>query len=114
MNNAKMWLVVSPSVGVPIFLGAVAVGSFAVHLAVVTNTGWVSNFLKGQPMAGDMESASLLPMGDDTAKVAYATPLPGGEHVVTVIMPDGTTAQAILKTNEVMASADATPLIASN
>ena len=110
MNNAKMWLVVSPSVGVPIFLGAVAVGSFAVHLAVVTNTGWVSNFLKGEPMAGDMESASLLPADADTAKVAYATPLPGGEHEVTVVMPDGTTAKAILKTPEVMASA--APLVA--
>lgn len=115
MNNAKMWLVVSPSVGVPVFLGAVAVGSFAVHLAVVTNTDWVANFLKGEDMSGDMESASLLPMdGEDTAKVAYATPLPGGEHEVTVIMPDGTTAKAILKTPEVMASAEGAPLIAAN
>ena len=51
MNNAKMWLVVRPTVGVPLFLTAVAVGSFAVHVAVVTNTSWVANFLKGQDMA---------------------------------------------------------------
>ena len=30
MNNSKMWLVVKPTVGIPMFLGAVAVGSFAV------------------------------------------------------------------------------------
>ena len=29
----KIWLVVKPTVGIPVFLGAVAVGSFAVHLA---------------------------------------------------------------------------------
>jgi light-harvesting protein B-800-850 alpha chain len=32
MNNAKMWLVVKPTVGIPLFLGAVAVGSLAVHV----------------------------------------------------------------------------------
>ena len=54
MNNAKMWLVVSPSVGVPLFLGAVAVGSFAVHVAVLSNTSLVSDFLSGQPLgSGD-------------------------------------------------------------
>ena len=33
MNNAKLWLVVKPTVGVPLFLTGVAVGSFAVHVA---------------------------------------------------------------------------------
>ncbi|MEM7243049.1 MAG: light-harvesting protein [Pseudomonadota bacterium] len=51
MNNSKIWLVVNPSVGVPLFLSAVAVGSFAVHVAVLSNTGWVANFLKGEEMA---------------------------------------------------------------
>jgi light-harvesting protein B-800-850 alpha chain len=47
MIYGKMWLVVKPSVGIPVFLGAVAVGSFAVHLALVTNTTWVKQFLNG-------------------------------------------------------------------
>ena len=38
MNNAKMWLVVSPGEGIPLFLSAVAVGFFAVHVAVLSNT----------------------------------------------------------------------------
>ncbi len=50
MNNAKMWLVVKPTVGVPLFLSAVAIGSFAVHVAVLRNTTWVSNFLEGKPI----------------------------------------------------------------
>ena len=47
MIYSKMWCVVKPSVGIPIFLGAVAVGSFSVHLAIVSNTTWVKGFLNG-------------------------------------------------------------------
>jgi light-harvesting protein B-800-850 alpha chain len=47
MIYGKIWLVVKPTVGIPIFLGAVAVGSFAVHVALLTNTTWVPKFLNG-------------------------------------------------------------------
>lgn len=47
MIYGKMWLHVKPSVGIPLFLGAVAVGSFAVHVALLTNTTWVKRFLNG-------------------------------------------------------------------
>ena len=50
MIYGKMWLVVKPTVGVPILLGAVAVGSFCVHLAITTHTTWVSKFLNGEPI----------------------------------------------------------------
>jgi light-harvesting protein B-800-850 alpha chain len=110
MNNAKMWLVVPPAVGVPVFLGAVAVGSFSVHVAVLTNTSWVDDFLKGQPMGTGDEMAAATVMPDPgTAKASYA--LPSGDGVeATVIMPDGTTARAVILPNEVLASA---PLIPS-
>ncbi len=102
MNNAKMWLVVSPTVGVPIFLGAVAVGSFAVHLQVVKNTSWVSDFLQGVPMGtGDkVAAAATLDATDlETAKASYTLPTADGMEV-TVILPDGTSAQAIIKMPE--------------
>lgn len=108
MNNAKMWLVVSPSVGVPLFLGAVAVGSFAVHVAVLSNTSWVADFLSGQPLgSGDMTASAttLQPADVDTAKAAYVLPSATGGQELTVILPDGTTAKAILQTNDVLASA---------
>lgn len=110
MNNAKMWLVVNPSVGVPVFLGAVAVGSFAVHVAIVTNTTWVSDFLSGNELGGGEQSAALQLDSSDTAKVAYTRPVDGGQEV-TVMMPDGTYARAILQPNDVLASADAVPRI---
>jgi light-harvesting protein B-800-850 alpha chain len=47
----KMWLVVKPTVGIPVFLGAVAVGSFAVHLAVGAHLDWIKPFINGTPAA---------------------------------------------------------------
>ena len=58
MNNAKMWLVVKPTVGVPLFLSAVALGSFAVHVAVLINTTWVADFLSGKPLGAGMAAAT--------------------------------------------------------
>ena len=116
MNNAKMWLVVPPAVGVPVFLGAVAVGSFAVHVAVLSNTSWVADFLSGQPLGtGDQTaSATLLTPGDvDTAKAKAVMPLPNGAKEVLITMPDGSTVRAVIEPNAVMASADGlTPLVA--
>jgi light-harvesting protein B-800-850 alpha chain len=39
--------VVKPSVGIPVFIAAVAIGSFSVHLALTLNTTWVKKFLNG-------------------------------------------------------------------
>jgi light-harvesting protein B-800-850 alpha chain len=51
MIYGKMWCVVKPTVGIPLFIAAVAVGSFSVHLAVVSNTTWVKKFLNGSATA---------------------------------------------------------------
>ncbi len=105
MNNAKMWLVVKPTVGIPLFLTGVAVGSFAVHVAVLTNTGWVSDFLQGNELGTSMASATVIEPDANVAKASYVMPDADGMQEVTVVLPDGTTARAILKPNEVLASA---------
>lgn len=113
MNNAKMWLVVPPAVGVPIFLGAVAVSSFAVHVAVLSNTSWVSDFLSGQPLGSGDEMAAMKPLSIEDTQAAQATfviPKENGAQEITVLLPDGTTAKAILYPPETMASASP-PLI---
>ena len=56
MIYGKMWCVVKPSVGIPLFLGACAVGSFAVHTMILNNTTWVKAFLNGN--ADKVASAS--------------------------------------------------------
>lgn len=105
MNNAKMWLVVSPTIGVPVFLGAVAIGSFAVHLQVVKNTDWVSSFMQGDGFDGaEMASATQLNEGELKAgQATYVMPTGNGMEV-TVILPDGTSAVGILNMPETMAS----------
>ncbi|TCP63308.1 light-harvesting protein B-800-850 alpha chain [Rhodovulum bhavnagarense] len=47
MNNAKMWLVVKPTVGIPLFLTAVALSSFLVHAGLVLNTTWIGDYHNG-------------------------------------------------------------------
>jgi light-harvesting protein B-800-850 alpha chain len=93
MNNAKMWMVVSPNIGIPLFLGAVAVGSFSVHLAVLNNTTWVADFLAGRALGSSAPTASVDPTGTATARAAYNAP---GAQQVVVTMPDGSTATAVL------------------
>jgi light-harvesting protein B-800-850 alpha chain len=99
MNNAKLWLVVKPTVGIPLFLSAVAIGSFAVHVAVLSKTNWYNNYLVGAPLA----TAALSAEEDLTAKVAF---VPGGSQEVLITMPDGTTARAVLKMPQDLASLD--------
>lgn len=114
MNNAKMWLVVKPSVGVPVFLGAVAVGSFAVHVAVLSNTSWVADFLSGQELGSGAQAAALLPNEDaGVAKASYSRLLESGLQEVTVILDDGSSVRAILQPNEVLASSDVSPHVLS-
>ena len=114
MNNAKMWLVVPPAVGVPVFLGAVAVGSFSVHVAVLSNTSWVSDFLSGQELgSGDAQAALATETELNTAKASYVVPTLEGGQEITVILPDGTTARAILQETEILASASP-PLVLSD
>lgn len=98
MNNAKIWLVVPPAVGVPVFLGAVAVGSFAVHVAVVSNTSWVSDFLSGQELGtGDATAAMEALENENIGQASYVVPAADGSQQILVVMPDGTTATAILQ-----------------
>ena len=46
-GQAKIWLVVNPSAGLPLFLGAVAVTALLVHAAVLQNTTWFPAFIQG-------------------------------------------------------------------
>jgi light-harvesting protein B-800-850 alpha chain len=68
MIYGKLWCVVRPQVGIPLFLSAVAVGSFAVHTALVMNTTWVKKFLNGNADAPAVVASA------DTAPPAVEAP----------------------------------------
>lgn len=51
MNQGRIWCVVNPSIGLPAFLGGVALISFTVHFAVLRNTEFFSAFMSGAPLS---------------------------------------------------------------
>ncbi len=91
MNNSKIWLVVNPTVGIPIFLGAVAIGSFSVHLQVVNNSTWVDDFLQGNEMGSSSASLEL----EENVQTASTT-LENGDRI-KVTLPDGSEAWAVIE-----------------
>lgn len=102
MNNGRIWCVVSPTVGLPAFLGSVALISFTVHFAVLNNTTWVSDFFQGK---AKKTAAAEIPAGpavvkaaDGTSFVVAVTPVALGQghagtaFVVSVTPQDAATA----------------------
>lgn len=63
MNQSRLWLVVNPSVGLPLFLGGVVVMSLIVHFAVLANTTWYPAFFNGSaaPPAVTAPPAATVP-----------------------------------------------------
>ncbi|MBX9753005.1 MAG: light-harvesting protein [Roseococcus sp.] len=79
MINGRMWLVVKPTVGVPLMLGGVVVASLAVHFSILTNTTWFPAFLQGKPRA-----AASLSDGNAPA-VALMKPGTPSEHAALLV-----------------------------
>lgn len=91
MNNAKIWLVVKPTVGLPLFLGAVAGTSLFVHWNLLHNTTWLPNYYQGKakkaasldaPTPGISQSATVVFRGQS-----------GEAQDAVVVLPDGRTAK---------------------
>ncbi len=47
MNQGRIWCVVKPTVGLPLFLGAVTTIALLVHYAVLTHTKWFAGYWGG-------------------------------------------------------------------
>ena len=73
MNQKELWLVVKPTVGLPLFLGSVAFTSLLVHYAVLTHTSWYSSFLEGGAKAkAEAVVAAPAPVAAPVAAAAAA------------------------------------------
>jgi light-harvesting protein B-800-850 alpha chain len=95
MNQGRIWTVVHPTVGLPLFLGSVAVMSFTVHLAVLSSSSWMTDFINGTPMK-KMSSTEVV--ADPTADLAKAeTPLLTVEVAQAPIVDATGEASVILK-----------------
>jgi light-harvesting protein B-800-850 alpha chain len=66
-NQARIWLVVPPSVGLPLFLGSVTVIALLVHATIVTHTTWFSAYWQG----GKTVKAAEIAPAPSAAKVSW-------------------------------------------
>ena len=106
MNNSKIWLVVNPTVGIPLLLSAVALSSFAVHLAILSKAPNLLYYGPDRVETVDADTTSLDPAegAAKAAKVADAALGLGEGAEVLITMPDGTTARAIVQGDATVAS----------
>lgn len=63
MNQARIWLVVKPSVGIPMILTAVVIASLLVHAAILTHTTWFPAFLQGGRKMGALALPAMQALG---------------------------------------------------
>jgi light-harvesting protein B-800-850 alpha chain len=76
MNQGKIWLVVKPTVGLPLFLGGVAVIALSVHFALATHTDWFSAYWNGNYKA---KATAMAPAPAAAAVAPVAAPAPAPE-----------------------------------
>lgn len=114
MNNGRIWCVVSPTVGLPAFLGSVALISFTVHFAVLNNSTWVGDFFQGK---AKKTAAAEIPAGpavvkaaDGTSFVVAVTPVALGQgHAGTAFVVSVTPQEAATAVSAVAPKAEHPP-----
>ena len=84
MNQGRIWCVVHPTVGLPLFLGSVALTSLAVHTAVMTHTNWMSTYWQGRAAR----------TGEGAPQASAASPNAGFAMTVTPVAPGSAAAPA--------------------
>lgn len=62
MNQGRIWLVVKPTVGLPLLLGTVLIIALLVHAAILTNTSWFPSYWQGAAQA----ATAAAPAADST------------------------------------------------
>jgi light-harvesting protein B-800-850 alpha chain len=69
MNQGRIWCVVNPTVGLPLFIGGVAVTSLIVHYAILSHTTWMGNYWQGKAA-----KVAMVDPAADKAKLAELAP----------------------------------------
>jgi light-harvesting protein B-800-850 alpha chain len=93
MNQGRIWCVVNPTVGLPLFLGSVALMSFTVHFAVLNNTTWMKDLYNGIPMKHAAVETAVNPVAEITPSAKPAKVLDVAQ--ATVVPAFGSTALAV-------------------
>ncbi len=72
---------VNPTVGLPLFLGSVALTSLVVHASVLTHSTWFSSFMQGGTKASAAAESTVAPV---------AATMETSSHAIAVNMAPGT------------------------
>jgi len=82
MNQGRIWCVVSPTVGLPLFIGGVAVTSLVVHASVMTHVSWMGDYWQGAAAKTAMVEPGVSPLASNVSKTEDG-------YVITVtVAPD--------------------------
>ena len=76
MYYGKMWCVVKPSVGLPLFFGAIATTSLLIHGAVLSHTTWYPAFYQGNAKTTQVAAAAAAPAAAAPAAMINVAPTP--------------------------------------
>ncbi len=94
MNQGRIWCVVNPTVGLPLFLGSVAAISFIVHGEVLSHTTWFSGYWQGSAKAKMAESLN----NTNTGLASATATSPAFAVNVAPVQNDGKTTTAFMVT----------------
>lgn len=72
MKEGRIWLYVSPSVGLPLFFIAFVTASLLVHASIMTHTTWVDSFWQGASKAAAPAAAPAPAAAAPAAEMAPA------------------------------------------
>jgi light-harvesting protein B-800-850 alpha chain len=79
MKEGRIWLYVSPNIGLPLFFIAFVTASLLVHASILTNTTWMAAFWQGAAKAEAAAPAAapavdaMAPAAEPMAPAAEAT-----------------------------------------
>lgn len=70
MKEGRIWLYVSPNVGIPLFFIAFVTASLLVHASIMTNTTWMAAFWQGGAKVEAPAPAAAAPAAEAMAPAA--------------------------------------------
>jgi light-harvesting protein B-800-850 alpha chain len=73
MFYGRIWLVVKPSVGIPMFFVAIATTALIVHAAILFNTSWYPAYFNGGAKPKGVASSTVDPAQGAPQVAALAT-----------------------------------------
>jgi len=107
MNQGRIWTVVSPTVGLPLFLGSVALTSLLVHAEILSHTTWFSGYWDG----ADKVKTSMVVPAPSAAPAVYKS----GEGFTLSVAPapasTNTPASFVITVTPNAAASAATPAV---